>query len=292
MIVKETYLCPEHEWLFPEQVTDDRHCTICGRPVEIGRTEKMSKSKKNAVDPIEMIKIYGADALRLFVLFAGPPEKDKEWSDTGVEGASRYLQRVWRVAHRWQGRVKDAAPDDSALRGELKDYQRTLRRRVHQIIRAITDNFEERLHLNTCISSLMELTNEIYAFEQAVEKNGEVTAADIALAREAIEALIRMLAPFSSHIAEELWESYGHTESLARARWPEFNAELAREEEFEVAVQVNGKLRSRVFARPESTDDDLKQAALGDEKVQAATAGKDVVRVIVIPRKLVNIVVK
>jgi leucyl-tRNA synthetase len=178
------------------------------------------------------------------------------------------------------------------LRGELKDYQRTLRRRVHQIIRAITDNFEERLHLNTCISSLMELTNEIYAFEQAVEKNGEVTAADVALAREAIEALIHMLAPFSSHIAEEMWESYGHAESLARARWPEFNAELAREEEFEVAVQVNGKLRSRLFARPESTDDDLKRAALGDEKVQAATAGKDVVRVIVIPRKLVNIVVK
>jgi leucyl-tRNA synthetase len=292
MIVKETYWCPEHEWLFPEQVTDDRHCTVCGRPVEIGRTEKMSKSKKNAVDPIEMIKIYGADALRLFVLFAGPPEKDKEWSDTGVEGASRYLQRVWRVAYRWQGRVKDAAQDDSVLRGELKDYQRTLRRRVHQIIRAITDNFEERLHLNTCISSLMELTNEIYAFEQAVEKNGEVTAADVALAREAIEALIHMLAPFSSHIAEEMWESYGHAESLARARWPEFNAELAREEEFEVAVQVNGKLRSRLFARPESTDDDLKRAALGDEKVQAATAGKDVVRVIVIPRKLVNIVVK
>ena len=292
MIVKETYKCPEHEWLFPEQVTDDKHCAICGRPVEIGRTEKMSKSRKNAVDPIEMINIHGADALRLFVLFAGPPEKDKEWSDAGFEGASRYLQRVWRIAYRWHSQVRDAAADDSLLRGELKDYQRSLRRRVHQITRSITENFEERLHLNTCISSLMELTNEISAFNQAVEKNGEATATDIALAREALEALIRMLVPFSPHIAEELWESYGHNESLARARWPEFNEELAREEEIEVAIQVNGKLRSRVFASPEATDDDLKKAALGDEKVRAATADKDVVKVIVIPRKLVNIVVR
>src|SRR5205085_7153075 len=175
---------------------------------------------------------------------------------------------------------------------DLKDYGRQLRRRVHQIIRTITENFEQRLHLNTCISSLMELTNEIYAFDQAVDQNGEVGASDIAVAREAFAALIRMLAPFAPHISEELWECFGHAESLARAVWPQFNTELAREEEIEVAVQVNGKLRSRVFTSAEASDDELRNAALADEKVMAATSGKDVIKVIVIPRKLVNVVVK
>jgi len=292
MIVKESYRCPEHEWLFPEEVNEDKTCKFCGRPVAIGRLEKMSKSKKNAVDPIEMINIHGADALRLFVLFAGPPEKDKEWSDSGFDGAARYLQRVWRIAHKWQGRIIGASSIDGEALDDLKDYQRQLRRRVHQIIRAVTENFEQRLHLNTCISSLMELTNAIYAFDQAVDKNGAVEAADIAVTREAFEALIRMLAPFAPHISEELWENFGHGESLARAEWPQFNTDLAREEEIEVAIQVNGKLRSRIFASAEAGDDELRSHALADEKVIAAMAGKAVVKVIVIPRKLVNVVVK
>jgi leucyl-tRNA synthetase len=294
MINKETFRCPEHEWLFPEQVTDQKTCKLCGRPVEVGRIEKMSKSKKNAVDPIEMIEIHGADALRLFVLFAGPPEKDKEWSDAGFEGAARYLQRVWRIAHKWQPRVAgaspEAGPDDE--RDELKDYQRRLRRRTHQVIRGITENLEERLHLNTCISSLMELTNEIYKFDEAIEKNGKVTASDARLARGAFEAVIPMLAPFAPHMCEELWESFGHKESLAFARWPEFSEELAREEEVEVAVQVNGKLRSRIFVSPDAGEGDLRAAALGDEKVKAATDGRDVVKVVVIPGRLVNVVVR
>jgi leucyl-tRNA synthetase len=136
------------------------------------------------------------------------------------------------------------------------------------------------------------LTNEIYAFDQAVEKRAAIEDADLFVAREAFEALIRMLVPFAPHISEELWECYGHGESLARAEWPQFNEELAREEEIEVAVQVNGKLRSRVFTSAEASDDELRNAALADEKVMAATSGKDVVKVIVIPRKLVNIVVK
>ncbi len=294
MINKETFRCPEHEWLFPEQVTEDKTCSICGRPVEVGRVEKMSKSKKNAVDPIEMIEIHGADALRLFVLFVGPPEKDKEWSDTGFEGASRYLQRVWRIAYKWQGRItqSDGAGELSADTSEASDYQRRLRRRTHQIIRSITENFEERLHLNTCISSLMELTNEIYSFDQAVDKNGSASVEDVRIAREAFEALIRMLTPFAPHMAEELWQQFGHSESLAHARWPEFNTDLAREEEIEVAVQVNGKLRSRLFVSPDVSESDLREAALADEKIKAASAGRDVAKVIVIPRKLVNVVVK
>ncbi len=291
MINKETYRCPEHEWLFPEEVTEEKTCKVCGKPVEIGRIEKMSKSKKNAVDPIEMIEIHGADSLRMFVLFAGPPEKDKEWSDSGFEGAARYLQRVWRIAYKWQPRIVDhsVAPLEQS---KLSDYQRRLRRRTHQIVRTITENFEERLHLNTCISSLMELTNEISTFDQAVEKSGSISESDIQVAREAFEALIPMLGPFAPHVSEELWENFGHTKSLAQSQWPEFNVELTREEEIEVAIQVNGKLRSRIFASPEASDDDLRSAALSDEKVMAAMAGKDTVKVIVIPRKLVNIVVK
>ena len=293
MVNKETYFCPEHEWLFPEQVTEEKTCSICGKEVITGRVEKMSKSKKNAVDPIEMINIHGADALRLFVLFSGPPEKDKEWSDTGFEGASRYLQRVWRIAYKWRSRLVEAASQSgiSALQ-ELTDYQRKLRRRTHQIIRSITENYEERLHLNTCISSLMELTNELYAFDQSVEKSQGSTELDSQVAREAIESLIAMLTPFAPHVAEEIWEAYGHSESLAATSWPAFNQELAREDEIEVAVQVNGKLRSRIFASPDASEYQLREAALRDEKVRAATEGRDVVKVVVIPHRLVNVVVK
>ena len=290
MINKETYFCPEHEWLFPEQVTEEKTCTICGKEVVTGRVEKMSKSRKNAVDPIEMINIHGGDALRMFVLFAGPPEKDKEWSDTGFEGASRYLQRVWRIAHKWQSRIAGAT-GGLINQNDLHGHQRKLRRRTHQIVRSVTENFEERLHLNTCISSLMELTNEIYAFDQAVEKTAAAGERDTDVAREAFLALIPMLAPFAPHIAEELWESFGHSESVSRAQWPEFSAEIAREEEIEVAVQVNGKLRSRIFAGADASDDELREAALADDKIKAATDGRDVAKVIVIPGKLVNVVV-
>ena len=291
MINKETYFCPEHEWLFPEQVTEQKTCAICGKEVVTGRVEKMSKSRKNAVDPIEMINIHGGDALRMFVLFAGPPEKDKEWSDTGFEGASRYLQRVWRIAHKWQGRI--VGPSAASITpSDVQDHQRKLRRRVHQIVRSITENFEERLHLNTCISSLMELTNEIYAFDQVVERRGDVSDSDVQVAREAFNALIPMLAPFAPHISEELWESFGHSGSLSRAQWPGFNTELARDEEIEVAVQVNGKLRSRIFAGADASDDELREVALADEKVKTAIEGRVVARIITVPRKLVNVVLK
>jgi leucyl-tRNA synthetase len=251
----------------------------------------MSKSRKNAVDPIEMINIHGADALRLFVLFAGPPEKDKEWSDTGFEGAARYLQRVWRIAHKWHERIAGAGIP-LINQNDVKEYQRRLQRRTHQIIRSMTENFDERLHLNTCISSLMELTNEIYTFDQAVDKTREASEVDVELARGAFDALIRMLAPFTPHVSEELWESFGHAESLARVRWPEFSDELAREQEIEVAVQLNGKLRSRIFVRADSSDEEQRAAALADEKIKAAIAGRDLANVIVIPRRLVNVVVK
>ncbi len=296
MVCKETYYCAndkcEHyEWLFPEEVTDDKKCKFCGTSVVIGRVEKMSKSKKNAVDPIEMIDRNGADALRLFVLFAGPPEKDKEWSDEGFDGAARFLNRIWRIAYKWQGRVVGIEIAE-IMQNELADYQRKLRRRTHQIVRAITENMEGRMHLNTCISSLMELTNQIYAFDQVIDKNTDAKASDISIARESLEALIRMLAPFAPHISEELWQQFGHTESLAQTDWPEFNEGLAREEEIEIAVQINGKLRSRIFVTPDASKEVLEETALADEKIKAQIEGRDMVKIIVIPGRLVNVVIR
>jgi leucyl-tRNA synthetase len=291
MVGMQTYWCPNHEWLFPEQVGDDETCLLCSEPVAAGRVEKMSKSKKNVVDPDQMIDIYGADALRMFELFAGPPDKDMEWSGSGIEGTSKYLQRVWRIAYKWHERIVAPAAREG-IPARLTDHQRKLRRRTHQIIQSITDNFEERLHLNTCISSLMELTNEIVEFDRAVEAGGGPTSADLPLAREAFEALIKMLAPFAPHMAEELWTDLGHTDDLSRAQWPEYNSEVAREERIEVAVQVNGKLRSRIYVSDGASQEEMRELALGDEKVKALTTGHQVAKVIVVPGKLVNVVVK
>jgi leucyl-tRNA synthetase len=299
MVNMETHYCEEHEWLFPEQVTEQGACGICGRPAQVGRVEKMSKSRKNVVDPDQMIAKYGADALRIFELFAGPPEKDMEWSAGGIEGASKYLQRVWRLAHSWQERIAGGVGarqvDGAGKPQEDADYavyQRKLRRRTHQIIRAITENFEERLRLNTCISSLMELTNEISEFDRAVDANGKAGRTDLSVATEAFDALFKMMVPFAPHIAEELWETFGHSRSLSAESWPEYSEELAREEDVEVAIQINGKLRSKVFASIEATDEELRSAALADEKVRVASAGHDILKVIVVPKKLVNVVIR
>ena len=294
MVCMESFKCPDHDWLFPEQVTEAKTCTMCGKPVESGGIEKMSKSRKNVVDPDKMIETYGSDAVRLFILFAGPPEKDMEWTDSGIEGASRYLQRVWRIAHKWSSHLLHLSSNSGTLpdQSQLADYQRQLRRRTHQIIQTITENFEERLHLNTCISSLMELTNEAYAFDLAVEKNGTISQEDVLIMNEALTALIKMLAPFTPHIAEEIWEGLGNSEDLARVKWPDYDAALTEEEKMEIAIQINGKLRSRLFATPGATDAQLREAVLYDEKVVSAAEGKTIVKVIVVPGKLVNLVIK
>ncbi|HUK91343.1 MAG TPA: leucine--tRNA ligase, partial [Blastocatellia bacterium] len=298
MVCMETHYCPEHEWLFPAQVSDQGTCLICGKTAEKGRVEKMSKSRKNVVDPDQMITTYGADALRIFVLFAGPPEKDMEWTEGGIEGASKYLQRVWRMAFKWHDQIlKAGGPEQAAAAGEgadaqeLSDAQRKLRRRTHQIIRTITENMEERLHLNTCISSLMELTNEIYAFDQAVEKGGSSLETDARIVRHSFESLVKMLVPFAPHMAEELWEAFGHTQDLIESSWPVFDPELALEEQIEVPVQINGKLRGRVYVAASASEGEIKEAAMEEEKVKAALAGRDIVKVIVVPKKLVNVVV-
>jgi leucyl-tRNA synthetase len=248
----------------------------------------MSKSLGNGVDPDEMIEAFGADAARLFILFAAPVENELRWSDTGIEGAIRFIRRVYTMVWQWRERLSDVGSEAPPL-GEFSAEARALRRKTHQTISKITNDFEH-LYLNTSVAALMELLNSLS--DLRVEPS-TASRADAFAVREALEALVIMLAPFAPHASEEMWEGMGHAGGLlTSAKWPQSDAELARKEELEIPVQVNGKLRSRVVAAPDVSEDELRTAALADEKIQASIEGREVVKVIVVPKRLVNIVVR
>ncbi|HXM35896.1 MAG TPA: class I tRNA ligase family protein, partial [Pyrinomonadaceae bacterium] len=251
----------------------------------------MSKSLGNGVDPDEMIEAFGADAARLFILFAAPVENELRWSESGIEGAIRFLRRVYTMVWRWHERLSDAAQkDDSPNEDQFSPAARALRRKTHQTIARITRDFEQ-LHLNTSVALLMELFNTLADFN--VEP-ATASVAELFAVREALESLVVMLAPLSPHIAEEMWEGMGHTGALlgGRVNWPAADAELARQEELEIPLQVNGRLRSRILASPEVTEDELRAAALADEKVRGFIDGHQVLKVIIVPQRLVNVVIK
>ncbi|MBA2704176.1 MAG: leucine--tRNA ligase [Blastocatellia bacterium] len=252
----------------------------------------MSKSLGNGVDPDEMIAAFGADAARLFVLFAAPVENELRWSESGIEGAVRFLRRVYTVVWRWHERLSNVASQDrnsEPVVSELSSAARALWRKTHQTIARITNEFDD-LHFNTSVAALMELLNELSDF------NAEPTNAaqgDVFVVREALETLVVMLTPFAPHAAEEMWEALGHQRGLLNsARWPQADPKLARSEELEIPVQVNGKLRSRLITSPEVSEAELCAAALADEKIRAFIEGREVVKVIVVPQRLVNVVVK
>jgi leucyl-tRNA synthetase len=249
--------------------------------------ERMSKSKGNGVDPDEMVEIYGADAARLFVMFAAPIENELVWNEAGIEGAVRFLQRVWRLVYKWQS----AGSGQQSAASSNDDIGRKLRRKTHQTIKRVGASFE-LLQFNTPVAALMELANAIGDFdvEPAASSNEELLAV-----REALLSLVLMLTPFAPHTAEELYSVLIDNEDgivANEARFPEYSAELARADEIEVAVQVNGKLRGRVMATPDAGNEELERLAFADEKVREYTDGKEVVKVVVVPGRLVNIVVK
>jgi leucyl-tRNA synthetase len=250
----------------------------------------MSKSLGNGVDPDEMIAAFGADAARLFILFAAPVENELRWSETGIEGAVRFLRRIYTMVWRWHERLSNSGGADPVPVGaETEQRLRALRRKTHQTIAKVTSDFEE-LHLNTIVAALMELFNELGDLNADPASASET---EVFAVREAVEALVLMLAPFAPHAAEELWEQLGHAGGLLTSgRWPQADPELARREELEIPIQVNGKLRSRILASPEVTEDELRTAALNDEKIRALIQGHEVVKVIIVPQRLVNIVVK
>jgi len=246
---------------------------------------KMSKSKGNVVDPDEMIQGYGADTVRLFCLFASPPERDLDWSDQGVEGAFRFLSRVWRlVADNLEAlKAAQAYSGQEKLAGALSE----LHRKTHQTIKKVTEDIRDRFHFNTAIAAVMELVNQIY---QTLE-NPPSDNSFWSVMREAVEAVILTISPMVPHIAEELWEALGHHQSIMKEEWPVWLEDALQTDETLIVVQVNGKLRSRITVSTNATREELERAALEDPKIQDFLAGKSFKRVVVVPNRLINIVI-
>lgn len=280
MVCKEAIRCPEHGWLFPEEVRGGL-CSKCGSPVEKGRVEKMSKSKKNVVDPGYLIGRYGADASRLFSLFAAPPEKDLEWSDRGIEGAYRFLNRIWTLVKENAQILKAVAPgvDDLIVTG----HNAGLFRKTHQTIRKVTMDIERRFQFNTAIAAMMELFNEISVFVPGDKE-------DVGVLRFSIRNLLLMLSPFAPHISEELWQTIGEEPGILLQDWPSWVEEASKDAETELVIQVNGRVRSKVIIPAEIGDEEVKRRALSDERVSGFIGDKEIKKVIVVKGRLVNIV--
>jgi leucyl-tRNA synthetase len=285
MVVKETQSCPRHGFLYPEEVSENLTCAKCGSPVQTGRTEKMSKSKKNVVDPDFLVEKYGADTVRLFCLFASPPEKDLEWSEQGVEGSFRFLHRVWRLVEDWEGVLKSAQRPPKG--GDLTEDLKALRRKTHGTIKKVTEDIENRFHFNTAISAVMELVNFLYSLEPQRKDPSPQTAA---LMREAVETVVVLLSPFVPHVCAELWEALGQKESLFRVSWPKWDEEAVQDEEVLMVIQVNGKLRSRITVGAHASEEEIRAAVMGQERMKEILRGQKVKKFVLVPKKLVNLV--
>ena len=237
---------------------------------------KMSKSKGNTVSPLEIIERYGADTARLFILFAAPPERDLEWSDSGVEGCYRFLGRVFRAVTRQEELFRNR-PEARPEKGPARDLQR----RIHRTIKKVTEDVGERYHFNTAISAIMELFNAISEYPEDADRG---TLAD------ALETVVILLAPFAPHLSEELWHVMGHESSVHEQPWPAYDPEMLVEEEVEMAVQINGRVRDKLVVPAEADRETVEQLALSQERIKSLLSGKTVRKVIVVPKKLINIV--
>jgi leucyl-tRNA synthetase len=248
----------------------------------------MSKSRGNVVGAIEMAEQYGCDTGRLYTLFAAPPEKDLEWSEQAIEGCSRFLNRVYRLIDAHAGRLGDAPALDYAQFdfGKAAEKEKALLRKAHQTLKRVTSDFEVRWHFNASVALIMELVNELHAHEPLGE------AANPAVVKRVIEILVLMLAPITPHLAEELWQMLGHAGGIRLVRWPEYREDLAREEQHEIIIQINGKLRGKILVDDGLSEAELKARAFADERVAHMINGKTIVKTIVVPKKLVNIVLR
>ena len=278
---------------FFAKVMRDLGLTEFGEPVQNLFTQgmvtregrAMSKSRGNVVAPDEIVAKYGADVLRLFIQFAAPPDRDLDWNEQGLEGCLRFLNRLWRLVYLCHGKIREvpSVPGGAVPQEGLSARERALKRKMHQTIRKVTDDLE-RFHQNTAISAIMELLNLVYEYVN----EGEVAPAFL---RELVETMLLLLSPFAPHFAEEIWGTLGHEQSLNFAPWPQYDADLAQEEEVEIVVQINGKVRSRFLASAQISKEEMEAAALKDEKVKNHLDRKTVRKIVTIPRKLVNIVV-
>jgi leucyl-tRNA synthetase len=288
MVCKETLACPQHGYLLPDEVHgigEERACGKCGQAVVVGRIEKMSKSKKNVIDPNILLDRYGADTTRLFCLFAAPPERDLEWSEQGVEGGFRFLNRVWRFYSQWA----DAVVDTAAFTGTAEHLDAPLKdlyRKTHQTIFRVTRDIEDRFHFNTAISAVMELFNRLSSIE-----SGATDPASRSVIRFAMESVVLLLSPIVPHFCEELWEALGHDRSTLLESWPSYEEDALVKDELLIVVQVNGKLRSKFTVAADTSEAVLKEMALADERIQKFVADRPIRKMIVVKNKLVNVVV-
>ncbi|UYG06220.1 leucine--tRNA ligase [Halomonas sp. M4R1S46] len=293
MVIAETFYRPTpnggKDWFNPADVVvkrDDKGRPLSavlesdGQPVEMGGIEKMSKSKNNGVDPQAMIDRFGADTVRLFMMFAAPPEQSLEWSDSGVEGAHRFLKRLWRLV----AEHVEAGTPGELDREALTEPQRELRRKTHETIKKASDDIGRRTTFNTAIAAVMELTNALGRFDDASPQG-------LAVAREAVEACVLLLAPITPHACHALWAELGHAEPAIDAAWPTLDESALTRDTIELVVQVNGKLRARLEVPADADKAAIETQAMAAENVQRHVEGKTLRKVIVVPGKLVNIVV-
>jgi leucyl-tRNA synthetase len=266
---------------------DEPFAALLSQGMVIKDGAKMSKSKGNVVDPDDMIRRFGADATRLFTLFAAPPERDLEWTESGVEGASRFLNRLWRFVHAHADEIKGAG----RVPGALSDAARAFRRVIHETVERVTADVERDFHFNTAISAVMELVNALHDFER--DSLDRVAGAErAALLREAVETTLLLLGPVCPHVTEELWRALGHGESLFRQAWPAADAGALVREQVTVVVQVDGKVRSRLTVDVGAPEQSVRDQALAEDKVRPWLAGRAVAKVVVVPGRLVNIVTR
>ncbi|MBN1226572.1 MAG: leucine--tRNA ligase [Deltaproteobacteria bacterium] len=285
MVCKETLKCKKHGYLFPEEVKDGK-CIYCGAEVEVGPSIKMSKSTKNVLDPQKLIEKYGADTVRMFCLFASPPERDLEWNDEGVEGSWRFLNRVWRIVTENSDNIKNSNRWENF--SSLPPYLKDMYRKIHLTIKKVTEDIEDRFHFNTAISAIMELFNKI---SQLLNSEKELHEADWSVVKEAVENMIVLLNPVVPHISEELWRELGYKSSLVEFSWPQYREEFLEKETCVIVIQVNGKVRSRMDAPVSLNKTEMENMALSDERTRKFIGEKAIKKVIVVPDKLVNIVI-
>jgi leucyl-tRNA synthetase len=284
MVCMETYSCKACGWLFPEDVRDGT-CARCGGVARQGRTEKMSKSKKNVVDPEKLIERFGCDTARLFCLFAAPPEKDLEWNEKGVEGSYRFILRLWRLAadHKdvfaQEVEFSDMVSGDGAVNA--------MRRKTHQTIAKVTADIEKSFHFNTAISAVMELVNHLYQFAPLATGGPEHAAAF----REGFEAAVLLLTPMAPHVCEEIWQGLDRRGLAGEQSWPVADPVIAAADEVQIVIQVNGKVRGKLHVDAQAGDELVRELALACESVQPWIEDREIRKVIVVPKKLVSIVV-
>ncbi|MFQ5740679.1 MAG: leucine--tRNA ligase [Acidobacteriota bacterium] len=245
---------------------------------------KMSKSLGNVVSPDAVVREYGADSVRLFIQFCAPPDGELDWNEQGLEGCSRFLNRLWRLLQRYRSAMATTGEARLGREATLVAGDRSLLRKLHQTIQKVTRDLE-RFHQNTAVAAIMELFNSVSDYVAQSHRNP-------VLVGEALQTMAKLLAPFAPHFAEEMWEQLGHQGSLSHQDWPEYDSNWTRKEEIQVVVQVNGRVRSRFSASPEISQPEMERLALGDERVQVHTAGRTIQRIVVVPGKLVNIVIR